>query len=57
MRTFFFQFRVIRAFQSKYIVQLDQTAPKMTKEAAERWRQSYRKYRHKKHAENGMLDI
>uniref|UniRef100_F1KRY9 Calcium-transporting ATPase n=1 Tax=Ascaris suum TaxID=6253 RepID=F1KRY9_ASCSU len=51
---FTLHFRVIRAFQSKYIVQLDQTAPKMTKEAAERWRQSYRKYRHKKHAENGI---
>ena len=27
------------------------TAPKMTAEAAEQWRQSYRRYRHTKHAE------
>lgn len=28
-----------------------ETAPKMTAEAAEKWRQSYRRYRHRKHLE------
>ena len=35
--------RIIRAFQIRDKNKLDKTAPKMTKEAAERWRQSYRK--------------
>lgn len=30
---------------------LGMTAPKMSAEAAERWRQSYRRYRHRKHQE------
>uniref|UniRef100_A0A914S0D6 Cation-transporting P-type ATPase C-terminal domain-containing protein n=1 Tax=Parascaris equorum TaxID=6256 RepID=A0A914S0D6_PAREQ len=58
VQSIIYVFRVIRAFQSKHEVQLDETAPKMTKEATERWKKSYREYRHRKHAENSMdLDI
>ena len=32
------------------------TAPKMTAEAAERWRSSYRKYRHQKHQEKSKTN-
>lgn len=33
------------------------TAPTMSAEAAERWRQSYRKYRHKKHLEKRKFNL
>uniref|UniRef100_A0A1I7XU50 P-type Cu(+) transporter n=1 Tax=Heterorhabditis bacteriophora TaxID=37862 RepID=A0A1I7XU50_HETBA len=42
--------RVLRAFQMKDR-NFGKTAPTMTAEAAERWRSSYRKYRHQKHQE------
>ncbi|TMS38440.1 hypothetical protein L596_005168 [Steinernema carpocapsae] len=50
MTLFGIHFKVIRAFQLKY-QNFGQTAPKMTAEAAERWRASYRRYKHKKHTE------
>uniref|UniRef100_A0A1I7XW51 Calcium-transporting ATPase n=1 Tax=Steinernema glaseri TaxID=37863 RepID=A0A1I7XW51_9BILA len=53
MTLFGIHFKVIRAFQLKY-KNLGQTAPKMSAEAAERWRASYRRYKHKKHAEHKM---
>jgi len=34
---------------------LGQTAPKMTAEAAEKWRQLYQHYRHRKHAEKSSF--
>nr|CDJ88738.1 ATPase and Haloacid dehalogenase hydrolase domain containing protein [Haemonchus contortus] len=42
--------RTIRAFQMRDR-NFGKTAPTMTAEAAERWRSSYRKYRHQKHQE------
>ncbi|VDM78216.1 unnamed protein product [Strongylus vulgaris] len=42
--------RVLRAFQARD-KNFGKTAPTMTAEAAERWRSSYRKYRHQKHQE------
>lgn len=33
---------------------LGDTAPKMTSTAAEKWRQSYRRYRHRKHLEKKL---
>ncbi|PIO55944.1 cation transporting ATPase, partial [Teladorsagia circumcincta] len=42
--------RTIRAFQMRDR-NIGKTAPTMTAEAAERWRSSYRKYRHQKHQE------
>ncbi|KHJ88435.1 cation transporting ATPase [Oesophagostomum dentatum] len=42
--------RVLRAFQMRD-KNFGKTAPTMTAEAAERWRSSYRKYRHQKHQE------
>ncbi|KAK6047021.1 IC domain protein, HAD ATPase, P-type family [Cooperia oncophora] len=42
--------RTIRAFQMRDR-NIGKTAPTMTAEAAERWRSSYRKYRHQKHHE------
>lgn len=34
-----------------------ETAPKMTAEAAEKWRQSYRRYRHRKHLEKSEIRL
>ncbi|VDL66576.1 unnamed protein product [Nippostrongylus brasiliensis] len=42
--------RIIRAFKMRD-KNFGKTAPTMTAEAAERWRSSYRKYRHQKHHE------
>ncbi|VDM64970.1 unnamed protein product [Angiostrongylus costaricensis] len=42
--------RIIRAFQMRD-KNFGKTAPTMTAEAAERWRSSYRRYRHQKHQE------
>ncbi|KAK0399874.1 hypothetical protein QR680_003254 [Steinernema hermaphroditum] len=53
MTLFGIHFKVIRAFQLKY-QNLGQTAPTMSAEAAERWRASYRRYKHKKHTERKM---
>lgn len=36
---------------------LGMTAPKMSAEAAEKWRQSYRRYRHRKHQEKSNFLI
>lgn len=42
------EMRILRAFQLRD-KNFGKTAPKMTKEAAEKWRASYRRYRHEKH--------
>ncbi|VDO47942.1 unnamed protein product [Haemonchus placei] len=46
--------RTIRAFQMRDR-NFGKTAPTMTAEAAERWRSSYRKYRHQKHQEKSRI--
>uniref|UniRef100_A0A8L8KKK6 Calcium-transporting ATPase n=1 Tax=Heligmosomoides polygyrus TaxID=6339 RepID=A0A8L8KKK6_HELPZ len=50
-----FQLRTIRAFQMRDNKNFGKTAPTMTAEAAERWRSSYRKYRHQKHHEKSKI--
>uniref|UniRef100_A0A915CXU0 Cation-transporting P-type ATPase C-terminal domain-containing protein n=1 Tax=Ditylenchus dipsaci TaxID=166011 RepID=A0A915CXU0_9BILA len=48
-------YRVFRAMQENIKEKrLGQTAPHMSAEAAEKWRQSYRRYRHRKHMEKRM---
>uniref|UniRef100_A0A914Z2N8 Calcium-transporting ATPase n=1 Tax=Panagrolaimus superbus TaxID=310955 RepID=A0A914Z2N8_9BILA len=48
-------YRVINAFRRNMREKsLGDTAPKMTSTAAEKWRQSYRRYRHRKHLEKKL---
>ncbi|CAD5226224.1 unnamed protein product [Bursaphelenchus xylophilus] len=48
-------YRIMRAMQENHKMRrMGVTAPKMSAEAAEKWRDSYRRYRHKKHHERKL---